>query len=158
MKTILSLLFLISLPLSAQERNKELAERLLESIDFEKNIMETAGTGFAAVEESLADHELTDEEMAQVKDAFLAYMERLATDPKLKKLTVEAYQKQFTDAELEELILFYQTPLGRKVNQVQPEIAGEIMQFSMKLAKVHVVPFQKALEDILTKKLEKKDK
>lgn len=155
MKTILSFLFLISIPLSAQERNKELATRLLESLDFEQAIIDTGDSGFAAVKDSLAPHDLNDKEMAEVKDAFMAYMTRLASDPVLKEKSIAAYQKHFTDVELEELILFYQTPLGKKVNQVQPAITGEIMQFSMKLAEKHVGPFQEALQDILKRKGDK---
>ena len=155
MKTILSLLFMISLPLSAQERSKELAEQLLEALDFEQSIMETGDSSFATVQESLAGEDLTEDEMAQVKDAFMAYMERLATDPKLKETTIASYQKHYTDAELKELIKFYGTPLGKKVKKVEPQITAEVMQLSMKIAQKHVGPFQQTLQDILAKKAEK---
>lgn len=158
MKTILSLLFLLALPLSAQERNKELAAKLLEALEFEKSIIDTGDTGFATVKQSLAGQNLSDKEMAEVKDAFMAYMERLASDPKLKEKSIAAYQKHFTDVELEELIQFYQTPLGRKVKETQPEITGEIMQFSMQIAQDHVGPFQEALQKILERNAQNEGK
>jgi len=154
MKVLLSLLLLV-LPLSAQERNKELATKLLEALEFEKSIIDTGDAGFATVKQSLAGQNLSDKEMAEVKDAFMAYMTRLASDPKLKERSIEAYQKHFNDAELEELIQFYQTPLGRKVKETQPGITGEIMQFSMKIAQDHVGPFQEALQKILERHAEK---
>ena len=155
MKTTLLLAFsLLLLPLSAQEEAKEPApiEKLLKITKFEENIVETGAAGFSMVKDSLAAEELHKEEMAEVKDAFVAYLQKLASDPTLKAKTIELYQKNFTDDEINELVAFYETTVGQKTLNVLPSLTGKIMTFSQKLAQEHVVSFQEALTQIIARK------
>ncbi|HTD22096.1 MAG TPA: DUF2059 domain-containing protein [Terriglobales bacterium] len=42
-------------------------------------------------------------------------------------LTAEAYMKHFSPDEIRQIAYFYNTPVGRKLARVQPEIMGDIM-------------------------------
>ena len=107
------------------------------------------------VKQSLASQNLTDAEMAKVKDAFMIYIGKLANDPTLLNKTIELYNANFTEDEINELIEFYQTPLGKKTLSALPRITAEAMQMSTALAQKHVGPFQEALEKILKEKAQK---
>jgi hypothetical protein len=48
-------------------------------------------------------------------------------------LTVPLYAKYFTDAEIGELIAFYQSPVGRKLVSVNPQLLSDVQQGAMKL-------------------------
>lgn len=155
MKNLLILSFsLLVLPLSAQDEKKVAApaERLLKVTGFQSTILEGGEIGFTMVEQSLVNQNLNKKEMAEVKDAFMAYMMELATDPVLTKKTVELYEQNFTEAEIEELIEFYETPVGKKTLKVLPKITGESMKMSTELAQKHVGSFQKALTGVLERK------
>jgi len=156
--SILLTSFLLLLAASAQDLDQNLspAEQLLDVMRFEKSIVDGGMAGYPAVEQSLAGQNLTEKEMAEVKDAFMAYMLKLASDPDLKAKTIKLYEKTFTNDEILGMIEFYKTPLGQKTLHELPQITGEAMQFSMELAQKHVGAFQDALTGILERKAAEK--
>lgn len=159
MKKILILIpFLFSL-LTAEEPEKAPtpAEKLIDLIKLEETIVETGAANFGMVAESLADADLTEAEMAEVKDAFMVYMRELASDPELKAKTTALYEKNFTQEELKALVEFYQTPLGQKTLSTLPNILAETTAFSEVVAQRHVGTFEKALGDILQRKEKQKE-
>lgn len=158
-KILLLALSFAVLPLSAQEGGKELTpvEQLLKIMKFEDTIMDGGEAGFSMVEQSLAGQDLNKEEMAEVKDAFMDYMGKVARDPELKVKTKEAYTKAFTNDEIMDLIAFYKTPVGKKSLDVLPALTGDIMAYSQKLAQKHVGSFQDALTKILERKAAKEE-
>ncbi|MEN8784117.1 MAG: hypothetical protein ABF379_07130, partial [Akkermansiaceae bacterium] len=89
MKSILFLAFsLLLLPASAQEAAKLTPiDQLLKIMKFEQTVMDGGEAGFAMVEQSLAGQDLNKEEMGEVKDAFMDYMGKVASDPQLKEKT-----------------------------------------------------------------------
>lgn len=159
-KLLIAAFSLLILPLSAQEGKKELSpiERLMKIMKFEDTVVDGGESGFLMVEQSLAGQDLNKEEMAEVKDAFMAYMRKIASDPELKAKTAALYQKAFTDEEINALIEFYQTPVGKKSLEVMPTLTGEIMAFSQQLAQRHVGSFQEALTAILERKAAREKK
>lgn len=154
MKFILSLAVLLLLvPASAQE-STTLApiDELLKIMKFEQTVIDGGEAGFVMVEKSLAGQDLNKEEMGEVKDAFIAYMTKVASDPQLKIKTKAIYEETFTDNEITALISFYKTPTGKKSLEVMPTLTGEIMGFSQQLAQKHVGSFQNALTKILERR------
>jgi hypothetical protein len=73
---------------------------------FEQTVIDGGEAGFVMVEQSLAGQDLNKEEIGEVKDAFLAYMTKVASDPQLKIKTKAIYEKSFTDNEITALISF----------------------------------------------------
>ena len=127
MKKILLLsLSLFALPVFAEDDKKKMnaAEELVEVMEFEQNIIEGGEAAFSMIAENLSAEDLNKEEMQEVKDAFLVYMAKLANDPALKARTIELYEKNFTNEELADLVVFYKTPLGKKTLSTLPAITG----------------------------------
>ena len=154
MKFILSLVVsLLLLPVFAQ-KSTSLApiDELLKIMKFEQTVIDGGEAGFVMVKKSLAGLDLNKEEMAEIKDAFIAYMTKVACDPQLKIKTKAIYEKTFTDNEITALISFYKTPTGKKSLEVMPTLTGEIMGFSQQLAQKHVGSFQNALTKILERR------
>ena len=154
MKFILSLVVsLLLLPVFAQ-KSTSLApiDELLKIMKFEQTVIDGGEAGFVMVEKSLAGQDLNKEEMGEVKDAFIAYMTKVASDPQLKIKTKAIYEETFTDHEITALISFYKTPTGKKSLEVMPTLTGEIMGFSQQLAQKHVGSFQNALTKILERR------
>ncbi|MEN8774586.1 MAG: DUF2059 domain-containing protein [Akkermansiaceae bacterium] len=160
MKSILFLAFsLLLLPASAQEAAKLTPiDQLLKIMKFEQTVMDGGEAGFAMVEQSLAGQDLNKEEMGEVKDAFMDYMGKVASDPQLKEKTKAVYAKAFTDDEISQLIAFYKTPVGQKSLDVLPTLTGEIMAFSQQLAQKHVGAFQDTLTKILERRAARGEK
>ena len=59
-------------------------------------------------------------------DAFLARARREL--PQLVDSMVPIYASHFSQAELEQLVRFYESPLGKRLNEVQPLIVQESME------------------------------
>lgn len=154
MKFILFLaVSLIFIPVSAQEPSTLAPiDELLKIMEFEQTVIDGGEAGFVMVEQSLSGQDLNKEEMDEVKDAFIAYMGKVASDPQLKIKTKALYEKAFTDDEIAALTAFYKTPTGQKSLEVMPTITGEIMVFSQQLAQKHVGSFQNALTKILERR------
>lgn len=51
-----------------------------------------------------------------------------ATLNQLVEQLIPVYQKHYTSAELEQLIAFYDTPIGRKMLEVAPMVSAESIQ------------------------------
>lgn len=150
---------MLLLPASAQEAAKlSPIDELLKIMKFEQTVVDGGEAGFAMVEQSLAGQDLNKEEMGEVKDAFMAYMGKVASDPQLKAKTKAVYENAFTDDEINSLIAFYKTPVGQKSLDVMPGLTGEIMAFSQKLAQKHVGSFQDALTAILERRAAREEK
>ena len=156
-KILIIALSFILLPLSAQETKEEKvqltpAEQLMKVMRLEDSIIETGAAGFSMVEQSLATQKLTQDELTEVKDAYMVYIMKFATDPEFKTKSIEAYNKNFTEDEIMQLVEFYQSSIGQKSLERIPAITGEVMAFSQKLAQRHVGIFQEALAEILARK------
>ena len=159
MKKLIAISCALLLPRSAQDGEKQTAaERLIEVTEFQKTIIDGGEAGFSMVAKSLEDQNLTKAEMAEVKVAFMDYMSNLANDPELLKKSIELYNTNFTEDELNELIEFYKTPLGKKTLTALPAIMGDTMQLSTALAQKHVGPFQETLGKILERKAAREQK
>lgn len=59
-------------------------------------------------------------------DAFLAHARRDV--PQLVDSLIPVYAARFTKAELDELVRFYESPLGRRLSAAQPMVTQESMQ------------------------------
>jgi uncharacterized protein len=69
---------------------------------------------------------------AQLVDLFLAKL-RGKISVAVVELAVPIYDKYFSDAELRELLTFYETPIGKKTITVMPQLMTELMTSSQQL-------------------------
>lgn len=137
-------------PAPAQTKH-ELITQLLEVMHMKKNSEATMKSVFAQSEEYFTnvfpdmlaqDEDLTPAEHKQAvnegkKSGLHAlkrfqelYAKQIDTAKLVGEVTETVYGKYFTEAELRDLIAFYQTPTGIKVVDLMPQVSAEAMQMS----------------------------
>lgn len=139
---------LTALP-AAGEPEKSAAERILEITGFEATGFEAARASFRPVIEEFRAEGYDAEVLRKIEAAADAFFHKVMSDPALKREAVALYKANFTEDELEELLAFYQTPLGRKTLVQLPKILEESMSLGQKVADKHAPAFQEQLTDIL---------
>lgn len=70
--------------------------------------------------------------MPNVPDAFWEKFQGQFDPEELIRLIIPVYEKYYTKEDLDGLIVFYQTPLGRKVTASLPQISSEAMAIGRK--------------------------
>lgn len=65
-------------------------------------------------------------------ELFLAKFQSKATGTQIIELAVPIYAKHFTDAEVKQLMAFYETPIGQKSMQVMPQLMSELQAAGQK--------------------------
>jgi len=73
----------------------------------------------------------------------------------IRDLYADIYVEVFTEDELNELIQFYQSPLGQKVLKKMPELMQKSMEKSQALLQDKMPEFQKRLQKTITELKEK---
>jgi hypothetical protein len=95
-----------------------------------RHLLDLTGAGRLAVQSMEAMIPAQRANMPQVPaafwDAFLAHARR--DMPQLVDSLVPVYAAHFTRAELDQLVRFYESPIGRRLSEVQPLITQESMQ------------------------------
>ena len=123
-KTILAVLCLFALapPLQAQEGTTTKEQDIRRLLDL---------TGSAKLAEQIMDQLTTTLGEDGADQAFWESFRAEVDIQELVRMTIPIYDKHFTQAEIRELIAFYQTPLGAKVVEKMPAIAQESMVAGM---------------------------
>ena len=106
---------------AAEAASYENASRLAAVMGLESEIDRAIGDAVSAVRTQLVKQGAP----AQKIDEFIAaFRDELDADaPQLMAELTRAYADRFSDAEISELIRFYQTPTGRKLVDVQHDLA-----------------------------------
>ena len=150
--TVLALLIAAaSLPNARGEEAKAPVYRMLDKIDFKRSSIEAARSMFKPFLEQMGAQGLPDEAMAEISEAADRLFEKTYSDPGLMEEVAQAYSGIFTDEEIEELILFYDTPLGRKTLLTMPRVMQECAEIGMRHAQEHQAAFQEELAEIMRK-------
>ncbi len=137
--------------LSAGEEGASPAVRLLHIMEFEKTAMESAAGMFEPMMEHFGQLGLPPEALQEIRGATEKFMNGIFSDPKIFQGIAEIYEKNFTPAEIEELIAFYESPLGRKSIAAQPAISQATAELTMKATMENQEAFQQELMKIMEK-------
>ena len=91
-----------------------------------------------------------------VIDKYVARLNRLMREEltweKIKEPSIEIYAATYTVAEIEELVRFYQTPLGQKLLAKMPELMAATMQHMQGMLQT-LMPKLQALENEMRREL-----
>ncbi|UTF58843.1 DUF2059 domain-containing protein [Gilvimarinus sp. DA14] len=85
--------------------------------------------------------------LAPYQDVIGQWSEKYFTWDAMKDDMVVIYKKYFTDAEIEKLIEFYSSPVGKKAIEVMPQLFQEGSQVGMRIAQEHQAELMQMLED-----------
>ncbi len=92
-----------------------------------RKLMEITGSGDLGVQMASQMIPSLKQMAPELPEAFWSeFMAQLDVD-KLVELCIPSYEKHFTHDEIRELLKFYETPLGKKMISVQPQIMQECM-------------------------------
>ena len=113
----ITLLFSINLGFSQDDNYKNLLTEYLNS----QGTIETFDTSFAQMV-NMFGAKLDEEKFKEFKTEMIGTL--------IDKM-VPVYKNHFSESDLKEAILMYQTPIGKKISEKAPLIAQESMQVSM---------------------------
>ncbi len=88
---------------------------------------------------------------AQLWTDFRADISRELDLSELMEKLIPIYDRHFTDAEVEQLIAFYETPVGRKLTSEMPQIQQEAMAVSKDWAEAKSAKLEKLIGERLEK-------
>lgn len=154
--SILSAIFALSVSAfphhaAAEEVPSSPAMRLLEVMEYEKTMLEASSAMIEPMMRQFEQLGLPPEALMEVRTAYEQFMHETFSDPAILQGMVEIYENNFTPAEIEELILFYDTPLGRKLILAEPAINSASMELGQKAAEKNQDEFQMTLMEIMQK-------
>lgn len=115
---------------TASESHKRAASELLGLINFEQTML----SGATAMADSMIQH---DAALAPYRDVLLKWAEKVMTWETFGPRVVALYTESFTEAELRDIISFYQTPTGQKARTVVPALMRRAMTLGAETAKAH---------------------
>ncbi|MGC4015611.1 MAG: DUF2059 domain-containing protein [Luteolibacter sp.] len=151
MKIASILLPLVLLTGSLNAAEKSPAERLLDTMDFQKTSLSAAKASFQPALEQFKKQGLPPEAIKELTAAADTFFVKTFSDPELVAAITKLYSDNFTAAELEELIKFYHTPVGKKALTTLPEIMGQAAQIGQEYAQKNAPGFQAEVQAILLK-------
>ena len=138
-------------PAEEATAEKSTALRLLEVIDFKSTARAAADASFAPVMDQMKGQGLPDEAIVEMKAAADKFFTRTFEDPELNPELAKVYENTFTNEEMEELIVFYKTPVGQKTLQTMPQVMQESGMVGQKIAAKNQAEFQGEMQAIMTK-------
>lgn len=127
------------------------AIRLLQKMEFEKTAIESAGAMFEPMMDQFGQLGLPPEALLEIRAATDRFMNDIFSNPEMFEGVAKIYEDNFTPAELEELILFYDSPIGRKIIAAQPAITQATAELTMKATMEKQAVFQQEITRIMEK-------
>lgn len=142
-------LVLLAAPLHAAE--KAPAEVLLDTMNFNTTSLAAAKAAFAPAIAQFQQQGIPAAGIAEINKAADDFFAKTFNDPGLVAAIVKLYEAKFTKTEIEDLIKFYKTPLGRKSLDAIPSITAEAGQIGQEYAQKNSEQFQKDVMAIMAK-------
>lgn len=116
---LIAALFLASLHLSAQDPDK---------VRHIKELMEVTGSGKLGMQVMTNIINSYKQNFPQVSNEFWDEAMKEVHEQDLINLIVPVYEKNFSDEDIQAIITFYKTPVGRRMIEKMPVIMQEAMQ------------------------------
>ena len=133
MKNIVMLLFFFTISNYAQAPVEKVKE-MIKEMNADKMITETLDRMIPVMQQQLSASLKTEKEKekaAQINTILLDEVKQFTQDI-INGPMVKIYAKYFTEKDIDELIEFYKSEIGKKMIKLTPTITGELMQDMMK--------------------------
>ena len=126
----------LSIANAEEARNRALAEELLDAMEMQKTIEKS----FEMVKQMIpaqmkqmgvSENASSDKAQEATQETMDLIMKEMSWD-KLKDDYISIYAETFTEEELEGLVAFYKSPIGRKFIEKQPELMKRAMEVSQR--------------------------
>ena len=84
--------------------------------------------------------------LAQLRDVFINFFKEFVRWEELRPEYVRMYREAYSEAELNELIAFYRTPVGQKTVELMPVLMQRGAQIGQKQIQPHLPELQRRIE------------
>lgn len=150
---LVSLSLLVSTPaISDENSHRQAVLNLLEVINA-KQINEQVLVSISKMIDDQVDTRQLSPEGTEVRERLkkemLAWISETLTWDKLKNITVDLYLDIFSEEEINELITFYRSPLGRKMLNRMPEVIQKTMQKTQAIVQQSMPEFQRRIQKVI---------
>jgi uncharacterized protein len=152
MKPLL-LLCLAGLCLLSHTRAEEpsTALRLFKVLRFAESARAAAQLSMEPAIKQMQARGLPDPAIAELRLAAAAFLDEVFGDPALQEQMLSVYQNTFTEEEMNQLIAFYSTPVGKKSIEKLPLTMHEGAIIGQRLAAKHSAKFEAQMQAIAAK-------
>ncbi|WP_294082665.1 DUF2059 domain-containing protein [Proteiniphilum sp. UBA5384] len=129
---LVTIAVILPLTLTMGQDKADNIKRLMNAMQMEKMVDNTMQAMKNAMKQQVT-MQMQGEQREQAKEAMESLMDFVSTETSAitKKMFEEdlpsVYEKYFTEEEVNDLILFYESPTGKKLLEQTPEMTGEIM-------------------------------
>lgn len=160
-KLLLSLVFILSFPANsyADSGVRDSLERMFELTDMQAMIDSSHAQINQMFSQMAKEQNISDEQKVifekHRKKLQRMLVESLSWD-KIKEPIIEAYSQVYTKAEIDELIVFYESPLGQKMIKKMPELMQVSMQV-MQETSMSLIPQMQALQEEFQRELREQE-
>jgi hypothetical protein len=127
-----------------QDKNAEI-KKLLNLMSSGKMMEQTMGNMINAMQQQAAG-KMQNGEAKEKSEKILSYFTEEATamiNKMVNEDMVDLYAKHFSEAEIKDFIVFYESPSGRKLLTATPALTGELMGIMMQK---HLPAFQEKIK------------
>lgn len=125
------------------------AEKLMSLMAPREMFIAAFVSGVAPLFEQLKKGGIDDAKIEEVREASLDLATQVADDPEMTKQLADVYMAEFSEGEIEELLAFYNTPLGAKTLKKLPTLFQKGAMIGKQLTEKHQAAFQAKLQSIL---------
>lgn len=134
----------------AEKSNHELlSERLIELTSPKADMKANFMASYDVVLRQMSQQGVPADKLAEVRVAAERVADKFVNDPELMQRLVRIQMKYFTEAETQQLIRFYQTPLGKKTITTMPKLFEEGAMVGEQVMSKYLPEFQKEIEAIM---------
>ena len=115
------LIFVLPFMLAASEEKTQGMDKLLKIIQFEESVQASIDFAVETILENYPDQKQNESEIKKI-------LGECINIDNMRKDIIEIYTNLFTKEEIEEMISFYETKVGKKILEKNPEITSFMME------------------------------
>ncbi|MEO7098100.1 MAG: DUF2059 domain-containing protein, partial [Luteolibacter sp.] len=125
------------------------AKRLIAMIDFSKTAKDQAKVAFAPLLERFKKQGIPEEGIKEISEAAERFFAKTFDDPAIADEMAKVYDKSFSPQEIEQLLAFYESPVGHKSLKMLPQVMAECNKVGQQFAKTNQEAFQAELRTLI---------
>jgi hypothetical protein len=137
--------------LADTESHRQAAITLLEVTRTQKMLNQMLGSVEQMMDSQLGTLELSEEgteAMTATRAELTGWIQEFFEWERMKQIYVDIYVEVFSEEEIDEIVAFYQSPLGQKMISRMPQLMQKSMEKTQALYREKMPVFQKRLQEV----------
>jgi hypothetical protein len=140
---------------SSDPRAQVAAKKLLSLFKMDQHYEKSMEQVVRMSENIVDSQQISEEEKKKAKELIRASIESTVEEvtwEKMKGVFIDIYAETFTSEELEGIITFYETPIGKKFLEKQPQLTTVTLQKMQELVQGVMPEIQRKVREVIEKK------